>query len=262
MQGNRDTAACRKLAARAAVVAIAGVAPVLAHSVATAAPIDSAGAGAPALTSGEESTSAQDGVQSAVRGLDTRAARNDTTRKRQEPSAFELVHVDPTQLRVPDIFAMAPAVAPIEAPHGRVRIGSLQTDVPEWLPSEPIDQINDAAAGAEAGLAQVLDSAGFDPARSDRIAADVLGSAAMGAAIGSTVASPIASVGAVIGAASGFVAGTPFAPAGWLVVTPIGAGIGYGMIAAPFMLVGAAAGAVVGAVTGYVDNSPVAPRAE
>lgn len=261
MQGNRDTAARRTLAARAAVVAFAGVAPVLAHSVATAAPIEGPGAGTSYLTSGDESASARDGSYTAVaeQVLDAQTARNDLTHKRQGPSAFEMVHVDPGQLRVPDIFAMAPPVAPIEAPQGQVRIGTMQVGVPDWIPAEPIDQVNDAAAGAEAGLAQVLDSAGFDPGRSDRIAANVLGSAAIGASVGSTLASPIAAPGAVIGAVSGFIAGTVFAPAGWFVLTPVGAAIGYGMVAAPFMLVGAAAGAVVGAVQGYTDNTPVMP---
>ncbi|WP_054812810.1 hypothetical protein [Nocardia arizonensis] len=250
MHRHREPATGRTLATRAAIVAVAGVAPVLVQTAANAAPLGS--------PSGVLDTA----LVVPVADLDAPplgpavSDRNDLSRKRSATtSGAPLTGVDPGTLHLPDFSA--PAVAPIQAPEGKIRVGSVQVDAPTWLPADITAQVNDNAAGAEASLAQVLDSAGFDPARSDRIASQVVGDAAIGASVGSTLASPLASTSAIVGAASGFVAGTPFAPAGWVVVPVLGAAIGYGVIAAPAALVGAAVGAVVGAVVGYNDNSPM-----
>ncbi|MFI9505319.1 hypothetical protein [Nocardia sp. NPDC052566] len=145
----------------------------------------------------------------------------------------------------------APVALPV-VPDNRIRIGDVQIDRPDWLDPEQGRQINEAAASAETAIAQALNSTGMEPARSDRIASDVVGTAAIGAAVGATVVSPVAATGAVIGAVAGLVAGLPFAPAGLFVITPVGAALGYAAIAVPAAVVGAAVGAAVGAVEGYL----------
>ncbi|MBH0780224.1 hypothetical protein [Nocardia bovistercoris] len=254
MHGHREPATGRTLAARAAIVAVAGVAPVLVQSAANAAPIETADVGVSIPVDAHVGAVAPIAEVDPAAPLSVAAERNDPTRKRSGAVQAPLVGVDPGTLHLPDFSA--PAVAPIQAPEGKIRVGSVQMDAPEWLPADITAQVNDGAAGAEASLAQTLDSAGFDPARSDRIAAEVVGKAAIGASVGSTLVSPLAGTSALIGAATGFVAGTPFAPAGWVVVTALGAGIGYGVIAAPAMLVGGAVGAAVGAVEGYNAVTP------
>ncbi|MFE7797428.1 hypothetical protein [Nocardia sp. NPDC057440] len=181
-----------------------------------------------------------------------------------KPIADPAYTVDPAVAPGPDGAAPAQAVTPVEALNNRIRIGDVEIDRPEWLNSEQGQQINDAAAGTQAALAQGLTSVGIEPARSDRIAGHVIGSTAVGTAVGasagSMIASPIAFSGAIIGAFAGAIAGLPFAPAGLLVVPVIGAAIGYAMVAAPFIAIGAAVGAAagvgVGAIIGAVDPQP------
>lgn len=141
-------------------------------------------------------------------------------------------------------------VAPIEAPPGKLRVGYVMIDDPHF-PGLDIAPINEGAAQAEADLATFLDSVGIERTRSDKIASQVLGSAAIGASVGSTVASPIASSGAMVGAIAGFISGIPFLPIGLLVGPVIGAAIGYAFVAAPFAAVGAGVGAAVGAIDGF-----------
>ncbi|MFR9751439.1 hypothetical protein ACL02S_10420 [Nocardia sp. 004] len=180
------------------------------------------------------------------------AGRNDLSTNRPMPDPNELAPVIPEDLHLPNLSAMAPPVAPIEAPPGTLRIGSLVVGRPDFLTPEQGKVINDAIAGPEASIAQVLDSAGFEPSRSDRIAADVVGASAIGASVGSMVAAPVASIGLVIGAISGAIAGLPMFPTGTVVTTIFGAAVGYGFVASPAIAIGAAVGAGVGVVQGLL----------
>jgi|GEM_PF-4767845 len=193
------------------------------------------------------------------------SGRNDTAVTRPIPDGT-LAPVDPSTLHLPDPAALAPPIAPIQAPGGTLRIGSVIVPRPDIIDAPTGAQINTAAAGTEAALAQGLDSAGFAPSRSDRIAADTLGDAATGAMVGSTLSSPIASTSALIGAVTGVVVGLPFAPIGLLIGPVACAAIGYGVIAAPAAAVGAAIGAAVGVAQGVLapamtSAAAPAPRA-
>ncbi|MBF6330533.1 hypothetical protein [Nocardia transvalensis] len=174
------------------------------------------------------------------------ADRNDLTVPRPVPTG-PLAPIDPAALHPP---VPAPAVAPIQAPDNTIRIGSAMTDRPDWLDPQQAAQLNDAAATTEASLAQGLDSVGFAPSRSDRIAADTLAGAATGAIAAAALTSPIAATGAVIGTVAGLVAGLPFAPAGLVVLTPLGAAAGAATITVPSAAIGAALGAAAGATQG------------
>lgn len=137
-------------------------------------------------------------------------------------------------------------VPPIAPPPGVLRFGNVQVEAPDWLPREPAIQLNDAAAVAEADLATFFDSVGMERTRSDRIASQTVGSAALGAAAGAAVASPFALIGAGVGGALGLAIGLPFAPIG-LAAVPIGATYGAALMAAPLAAVGAGIGAGLGA---------------
>ncbi|WP_157228793.1 hypothetical protein [Nocardia brevicatena] len=151
-----------------------------------------------------------------------------------------------------------PAVEPIQAPPGKLRVGNIVMDSPGIDPTP----INEGAAQVEAGLATFLDSVGMERSRSDRIAAQTLGSAAIGASVGSTVASPLAATSAMVGAVAGFISGIPFLPIGLLIGPILGGAIGYAVIAAPAMAVGAAVGGAVGAADGLAAAPYGAPPAE
>ncbi|MEU4320402.1 hypothetical protein [Nocardia fluminea] len=147
--------------------------------------------------------------------------------------------------------AVAP-VPPILPPPGQFRFGDQQVPVPDFVPVDTSIQINDAAAGTEANLATFLDSVGLERSRSDRIAAETLGSAARGAAVGSTVAIPFAMMASTGGALAGLVAGIPFVPIG-LVAGPILGGMAaYMAVSIPVTVVGAGIGAAVGAASGFL----------
>ncbi|WP_328394767.1 hypothetical protein [Nocardia sp. NBC_00416] len=137
-------------------------------------------------------------------------------------------------------------VAPIEAPPGTLRIGNLTMTVPF-----DAREVNQGAAQTEAQLATFLDSVGVERSRSDRIAAQTMGSALVGAAIGTAVATPVAIPFAMLGAAAGFVAGIPFLPTGLVIGPVLGATIGYGVVAVPAVIAGAALGAAFGATDGF-----------
>ncbi|WP_433600665.1 hypothetical protein ACQPXH_02125 [Nocardia sp. CA-135953] len=137
-------------------------------------------------------------------------------------------------------------VPPIAPPPGMLRFGNVQVEAPDWLPREPAIQLNDAAAVTEADLATFFDSVGMERTRSDRVAGQTVGSAALGAAAGAAVASPFALIGAGVGGALGLVVGVPFAPIG-LAAGPIGAAYGAALMAAPLAAIGAGIGAVLGA---------------
>ncbi|WP_051756743.1 DUF456 domain-containing protein [Nocardia sp. NRRL WC-3656] len=186
--------------------------------------------------------------------------RNAANSTRAVPDLTAPAMVNPGALHLPDLAHPAPPVAPIKAPEGTIRIGSVVTPRPDFIDPQLTGQINDSAAQAEAGLAQTMDSAGFEPSRSDRIAADTLGGAVIGSSVGNIVSSPIASTSAMVGAVAGLIAGIPFLPAGLVVMPIVGAAIGYAVIAAPAAAAGAAIGAGVGAIEGAVAPGVATPQ--
>ncbi|MEU7629553.1 hypothetical protein AB0C34_06145 [Nocardia sp. NPDC049220] len=139
------------------------------------------------------------------------------------------------------------AVPPIAPPPGKFRFGDVQVDAPDWLYREQAIQLNDGAAMAEASMATFLDSIGMERTRSDRIAGQTIGAAAIGAAAGAAFASPFALIGAAAGGVIGGAIGLPFAPIG-LAAGPIGAAYGAALMAVPFTALGAGIGATLGAV--------------
>lgn len=141
-------------------------------------------------------------------------------------------------------------VAPIEAPPGTLRIGTLMMSVP--FDAGPV---NEGAAQAEAQVATLFDSMGVERSRADRIAAQTVGSAVVGAAVANAVVAPVAIPFAMAGAAAGFVAGIPFLPTGLVIGPVLGAAIGYGVVAVPAMLAGAALGGAYGATDGFTAAS-------
>ncbi|QIS17647.1 hypothetical protein [Nocardia terpenica] len=203
---------------------------------------------------------APDGVDRVEAAPHSYVGRNSPTGVRAIPDPAPLAVVDVGRLHVPDPAEVA-TVAPIEAPTGKLRFGDTQVDIPAWLPAEPAAQINDASAQVEARLAGTLDSAGFAPSRSDRIAAQTLGTAAQGAAVGTAVASPLVVAGVVMGGFVGAMAGMPMLPVGTVVPLMIGAGLGGALVATPAAAVGAAVGAAAGAVNG-ITASPVGDPTE
>ncbi|WP_067853750.1 hypothetical protein [Nocardia shimofusensis] len=147
------------------------------------------------------------------------------------------------ELHTPVPVAPVPPIAP---PPETLRFGDVQVEPPEWLPREHAIQLNDAAAVQEAGLATFLDSVGMERTRSDRVAGQTIGAAALGAAAGAAVASPFALIGAGAGGAMGLFIGMPFAPIG-LAAVPVGAAYGAALMVAPLAVIGAGVGATVGA---------------
>jgi hypothetical protein len=132
--------------------------------------------------------------------------RNSSTGFRTEPGDVGLAPVDTNRLHMPNPDAV-PDVAPIQAPAGKLRCGDAKVDIPGWLPAAQAGQVNEAAARTEARLARTLDSAGFAPSRSDRIAAQTLGGAATGVVVGGIAGIPPVLPGAVIGGVIGAVVG-------------------------------------------------------
>ncbi|MGW4118185.1 hypothetical protein [Nocardia sp. NPDC004711] len=172
------------------------------------------------------------------------------------PLSLVLLGVTPALAEeAPPAAADQPA---LDIPDSSIHIGTLQLDRPFFLTPEQTQQINTATTGTEAGLAQSLEAAGLDHDRSTSVAKAVLGDAAIGASIGSVVASPIAWTGALVGVVSGAIAGLPFAPIGLVIVPAIGGVIGYAMVAAPFMALGAGVGAAVGVADGLINPAPAA----
>ncbi|MFC9994909.1 hypothetical protein [Nocardia sp. NPDC127526] len=189
-----------------------------------------------------------------------RVDRNSSTGVRDIPNG-PLAPVDVQELRMPDP-ADARVVAPIAAPEGKLRFGDTQVDIPPWLTPDQAAQVNALAAGTEAELASTLDAAGFEPSRSDRIAAQTVGTAAVGAAVGVGVAAPVEAFAVVMGGFVGAMAGTPFAPAGWVFGPAVGATAAFTLVAVPAATVGAGIGAAVGAANGFMapatEPTPIA----
>ncbi|WP_249359652.1 hypothetical protein [Nocardia cyriacigeorgica] len=138
-------------------------------------------------------------------------------------------------------------VAPIAPPPGQLRFGDVSIESPTWLDPQQAAQVNDGAANAEASLATFLDSVGMERSRSDRVASQTIGAAAVGAVAGASASTPLAATSAVVGAVAGLVAGVPFLPAGLVAGPMLGAAIGAAVIAVPAAAIGAAAGAAIGA---------------
>ncbi|WP_280262484.1 hypothetical protein [Nocardia wallacei] len=145
-------------------------------------------------------------------------------------------------------------VPPIAPPPGKFRFGDVQVDAPGFIDREQAIQINDNAAQAEANLATFLDSVGMERSRSDRIAGQTVGSAAVGALAGAATAAPFALTSGLVGGVVGLVVGLPFVPVGVVAGPALGAAFGAGVITVPAAAIGAAAGAAVGAVNSF--NAP------
>ncbi|MFX0577429.1 hypothetical protein [Nocardia nepalensis] len=148
-------------------------------------------------------------------------------------------------------------VPPIAPPPGMFRFGDVVVDAPDWINQDQAIQINDSAALAEADLATFFDSIGMERSRSDRIAGQAIGTAAMGALAGAAASTPFAASSAMTGAAVGLVAGLTLLPVGLFAGPLLGAGVGAAAIAVPAAVLGAAAGAAVGAVNGFFAPSRV-----
>ncbi len=146
------------------------------------------------------------------------------------------------------------AVPPIAPPPGEFRFGDVQVPVPPVMSREQAIQINDQSAQTEANLATFLDSVGMERSRSDRIAGQTVGTAAMGAVAGAAASAPIAATSGLVGGVVGLVLGLPLMPVGVVAGPVLGATFGAGVIAVPAAVAGAAAGAVVGAVNSF--NAP------
>ncbi|MEV6336219.1 hypothetical protein AB0M12_16030 [Nocardia vinacea] len=150
-------------------------------------------------------------------------------------------------LGVPHAPVPIAPVPPIAPPPGKLRFGDVQVDAPEWLYREQAIQLNDGAAQAEAGMATFLDSIGMERSRSDRIAGETIGGAAIGAVAGAAVAAPFGLFGGAVGGMIGTAIGLPFAPIG-LAAGPIGAAYGVALMEVPIAAIGAGVGATLGAV--------------
>lgn len=146
------------------------------------------------------------------------------------------------------LHTLAPVllVEPIEVPPGTLRLGNIIVNVPR--DAREFDQ---GAAQTEAQPTTFLDSMGVERSRSDRIAAQTLASAAIGAVVANAVAAPVAIPFAILGAVAGFISGIPFLPTGLVVGPVVGATIGYGVVAVPAMIAGAALGGAVAAIDGF-----------
>ncbi|WP_067689634.1 hypothetical protein [Nocardia jejuensis] len=146
------------------------------------------------------------------------------------------------------------AVPPIAPPPGKFRFGDMAVDAPNWIDNEQAIQINDNSAQVEANIATFLDSIGMERSRSDRIAGQTVGTAAMGAVAGASASMPFAATGALAGAAVGLVMGLPLFPVGLVAGPVVGAAAGAAMIAVPAAMAGALVGGAVGAVNAF--NAP------
>ncbi|MEV0465711.1 hypothetical protein AB0I30_30040 [Nocardia tengchongensis] len=168
---------------------------------------------------------------------------------RQAPDKSYLAPVGVLHAPVP-----VPAVPPIAPPPGMFRFGDVTVPAPDWIDNEQAIQINDNAAQVEANLATFLDSVGMERSRSDRIAGQTIGTAAMGAVAGAAVAIPIELSSAAVGAVTGLVVGAPLFPVGLVAGPVLGAAAGAAVVAIPAAVAGAAVGAAVGAFNGF--NAP------
>lgn len=151
----------------------------------------------------------------------------------------------------------APVVAPgkpAPVPPNTVRAGDLDVPAPGFMTPAQTQDVNNAAAGAQAQVAATGRSMGLAPARADQVAADTVGDAVRGGAIATvTVGAPLAAAGGLVGGVAGLIAGVPFLPAGLVVMPVVGAAIGAVVTAAPVTAIGAGIGAGVGAARGLAE---------
>ncbi|MCX4092682.1 hypothetical protein [Nocardia sp. alder85J] len=157
-------------------------------------------------------------------------------------------------LHTPVSVAPVPPIAP---PPGKFRFGDVQVDAPEWINRDQAIMVNDTSAQAEAGIATFLDSIGMERSRSDRIAGQTVGTAAMGAVVGASAATPLTLSAAAMGGLCGLIAGVPFLPIGLVAGPLLGAAVGAAVITIPAAALGAGVGAAVGAVGGLTAPSRV-----
>lgn len=178
----------------------------------------------------------------------------------------------PAYRPIPDQSYLAPAgqphapvpveaVAPIAPPEGKIRVGDLIVDAPAFLAPDQVFMVNDGAAQAEAQLATFYDSIGMERSRSDKMAAQTLSGAAVGATVATNLSMPITSSSVLIGAGAGLIAGVPFLPIGLLIGPIIGGAIGGAVIAVPAAALGGAIGGAIGAGVGYGTPGYGAPAA-
>ncbi|WP_072803104.1 hypothetical protein [Rhodococcoides yunnanense] len=159
---------------------------------------------------------------------------------------------------------------PIQAPDNKIRLGSIITDIPGWLPPQTAEEINNTGASLENQGAVFFNDLGIPTTRADRIAA---GSTA-GFVVGFTVAAgvtyatvaPLAALGGgVIGGVAGGLAGTPLGTvlvpipgvgtvSGTVAGSVVGAAAGAAGGAAAALPVAAGVGTVVGAVTAFLGG--------
>ncbi|WP_435591593.1 hypothetical protein [Nocardia sp. bgisy118] len=177
-------------------------------------------------------------------------------------SSLQWARPAPDQSYLAPVGVLHPPVAvdpvpPIAPPPGQFRFGDVTVPTPDWITHDQAIQINDNAAVAEANIATFLDSVGMERSRSDRIAAQTLGTAAMGAVSGAASAVPIAISSGMMGATVGLVAGLIFLPIGLVAGPMLGAAAGAAAVTVPAAIVGAAAGAAVGAASGFIAPARV-----
>lgn len=174
--------------------------------------------------------------------------------------------VDLQELHLPEPVE---PVAPIAPPPRTLRVGDFLSPVPDEVPNEILDPVNQTAATAEAAIATGGKSIGIDPSRSDKIAAATAAGAAGGALVGAAVAGIPAAVvggvgGAVIGAGVGAVAGTVVAagiPVATGVIGAVAAAAAGGIAtggpgAIPAVAAGAAAGVAAGLGAAFAIGAP------
>ena len=137
----------------------------------------------------------------------------------------------------------------------QLQIGHLRMHRPSTITPAAADQINSGAGEVVQGVSDVLSSSGVDPTRSDMVAEQVVGNAAVGGVLGAVAVAPVATaVGAVVGGTLGLVFGIPFLPTGLVVGPVVGTALVASLVAVPAIATGMAVGAAVGYVNGM--NTP------
>ncbi|QNG20114.1 hypothetical protein G4H71_13885 [Rhodococcus triatomae] len=162
-----------------------------------------------------------------------------------------------------DLLTEGGLVKPIQAEDGKVRIGMIKGDRPDWLPEDQADMINNTSAVLEAQGATAFNSLGIPTTRSQRVAAGTLAGATIGAVTGATIVGvPFALAGAAAGGAIGYAIWSaptlglpnPAVLGGTAGGAALGAAIAGVPAAAVGGLVGGAIGGVIGGAFGAGEN--------
>ncbi|MEV6336215.1 hypothetical protein AB0M12_16010 [Nocardia vinacea] len=140
---------------------------------------------------------------------------------RPQPSASYLAPLG--ELHLPVQVAPVPPIAP---PAGKIRVGDIVIDAPDWIDRGLTIQINDQSAMHEANLATFLDSIGMERSRSDYVAAQTLGAAAVGALVGAAASAPLALGSVVLGGPGGLLTGWMVLEAGPMLGAAVGGAVG------------------------------------